>query len=329
MGLRPNFIYFQPLIHLLPSFNVVAMGAGSSKAMRDFLMSRRARLTPEDVGFSDQGRRRVPGLRREEVAELAEVSAEYYVQIERGRLSGISNEVLDRIASALRLCDIERDHFANLARNLREPRTPRPVPRSHSIPRGIQTLMDLSTHTATVVMTPRLDLIGSNQLARALFAPILDRHDPQPNLAQFVFLEERSRSFFTVWEAAADSVVALLLLELGRTPHDKTLVQLVTHLRAHSPEFDCRMTAHVVTANIRDAQRFDHPVVGDLDLQFETLQIPSSGGLVLLNFFAEPTDAAAAKLLQLQRESPKTAWSRLSDLNRRPVLYEGTALPLS
>lgn len=268
-------------------------------AMRDFLMSRRARLTPEAAGIAAQGRRRVPGLRREEVAELAGVSTEYYVQIERGRLHGISGEVLDRIAVALQLCEVECQHFANLARNLRGTRVARPLPLEFRVPPGIQTLMDLSSRTASVVMTPRLELIASNRLGRALFAPILDPRDPKPNLAAFVFLDERSRQFFTVWEAAADSTAALLLLEWGRSPHDPLLGALIDRLREQSSEFERRWTAHAVVSNIRDAQRFQHPELGDLDLQFETLEIPSSQGLVMLNFFAAPDDPAAEQLRRL------------------------------
>jgi len=277
--------------------------------MRDFLMSRRARLAPEAAGIPAHGRRRVPGLRREEVAELAQVSTEYYVQIERGRLAGISNDVLGRIADALQLCEVERRHFANLARNLRGSRAvAAECVIEHRVPRGIQTLMELSEHTASVIMTPRLDLIASNRRGRALFAPVLgSEHEtpgnPKPNAARFAFLDERSREFCRDWEAAADSIVALMLLEWGRSPHDVILGGLITRLLDESPEFGRRWVEHSVIANMRVAQRFRHPDLGDIELHFETLEIPGSGGLVMLNFFAAPGDPAAAKLELLKTKS--------------------------
>lgn len=267
------------------------MGTGVSAAMHDFLMSRRARLTPEAAGLPAQGRRRVPGLRREEVAALAGVSTEYYVQIERGRLQGISNDVLDRISNALQLSEVERAHFANLVRHLRTSRTPAAEAPDPTIPPGVQALSDLLTTAAAAFVTPRLNLIGGNTLGRALFRPVFPARDRATNLADFVFLDPRSRTFFTAWDSSADEVVAALLLAWGNDPYDRRLAALVERLSAASAEFRMRWTKHDVDPGGRTSLRLVHPLVGPLELRCEQLEVPGTG-LTILNYFALPGDAS-------------------------------------
>ena len=266
--------------------------------MREFLMSRRGRVMPEDVGFPADNRRRVPGLRREEAAILAGVSVDYYVQIERGRLAGVSDEVLDSIAKALRLDEVEYEHLFNLARSLRSNRSKPGKPRSAGsiVPSGVQTLLDSMTYTAAVVQTPRLDILGSNLLGRALFSPILDRADGTPNFARFVFLDDHAEEFYLDWDAAAASIVAMLRVEAGRSPQDRALNELIGQLSTRSRDFSQRWAKQAVTAHTRGSKAFHHPEIGDIELHFEALDIRGRDGLTILNYTAEPGSDAQHKL---------------------------------
>jgi transcriptional regulator with XRE-family HTH domain len=260
--------------------------------VREFLTSRRARLTPAQAGLKVSGNRRVPGLRRSEVAMLADVSIEYYAKLERGFLGGVSAGVLDAIARALQLDDAEREHLVNLAAAangagvLAPPRrrraktwTPRP---------SLQWMLDTITQGPAVIGNGRLDLLAANRLARAFYADVLaDPHRPA-NFARFTFLDSAARRFYPDWERFADTSVAILRTEAGRNPHDKDLHDLIGELCTRSEEFRTRWSAHNVRNHGTGVKHFHHPVVGDLTLTFEGFDVIAEPGLTLTVYSAEP-----------------------------------------
>ena len=268
--------------------------------IRDFLVSRRARVTPEQAGLATHGQRRVPGLRRNEVATLAGVSVEYYAKLERGALGGVSASVLDSIARALRLDDAERTHLARLARTasgddvLARPR--RRATKTWTPRRSLQWTLDTITHGPAIVGNGRMDLLAANQLGRAFYADVLaDPHRPA-NFARFTFLDEASHRFYPDWERMADTAVAMLRTEAGRSPHDKELHDLVGELSTRSPDFRTRWSAHDVRIHGTGTKRFHHPVVGELDLAFEGLELVAEPGLTMTVYAAEPGSASEERL---------------------------------
>ncbi|MFE3451967.1 helix-turn-helix domain-containing protein [Nonomuraea sp. NPDC059194] len=262
-----------------------------AKDIKDFLTTRRAKITPEQMGLPSGARRRVPGLRREEVALLAGVSAEYYVQIERGHVTGVSDEVLHAIARALQLNDVETTHLFDLARaaTVREGRRPaRGRTAGRQVPQGVQALMDAMVTAPAIVQNGHLDLLGANALGRALYSGVFERASGRPNLARFVFLDDRAAEVFPEWDKAADVVAALLHVEAARSPYSKAVTQLIGDLATRSKEFRTRWSAHDVLAHQRGIKHFRHPVVGDLTLRFEALEIAGATGLTLIGYTAEP-----------------------------------------
>lgn len=262
-----------------------------AKDIKDFLTTRRAKITPDQVGLPPGGRRRVAGLRREEVALLAGVSAEYYVQIERGNATGVSEEVLHAIGRPLRLNEAETAHLFALARaaGTRAGQGPaRGRTAGSQVPRGAQALMDAMVTAPAVVQNGHLDLLGANALGRALYGGVFERAHGQPNLARFVFLDDRADEMFPAWEHTADVVVALLRVEAARAPYSRAVTGLIGELATRSREFRTRWAAHDVRAHRRGTKEFRHPVVGDLTLHFEALEIAGAGGLTLMGFTAEP-----------------------------------------
>jgi transcriptional regulator with XRE-family HTH domain len=279
----------------------------SRTQIREFLASRRARITPEQAGLPAYGgNRRVAGLRREEVAMLAGVSVDYYVRMERGNLAGASEPVLDGIARALQLDDAERDHLHDLAR-ASEPRPARKGRgREAGISASVQQVLDAIENAPAWVRNARHDMLAANRLARALYAPMLtDPHRP-PNNARFVFLNPASRDFFTDWDRAADDIAAMLRLEAGRNPYDKKLVELIGELSTRSDDFRTRWAAHNVRFHRTGHKKLRHPVVGDLDLNFEAMELPSQPGLTLLVYTA-PQGSPAADNLRLLASWAATA----------------------
>lgn len=264
------------------------MVSGNKAEVRDFLISRRARLTPETVGLSDfGGSRRVPGLRRSEVVQLAGMSLEYYTQLERGGIGGASEGVLDAVARALRLDEAERAHLLDLARVAAAGRTPRTRPQTSHVRAGIQRIIDAQLSPAWVV-NGRGDLLATNVLGRALNAPLFEDPARPVNLARFRFLDRRAPEFYLDWEQTGADAVAALRSEAGRNPFDKALTDLVGELSTRSEEFRARGAAHDVRMHRSGVKRIHHPVVGDLELSYEGLVLPADPGLVLFVYTAEP-----------------------------------------
>jgi transcriptional regulator with XRE-family HTH domain len=255
--------------------------------VREFLASRRARITPERAGLPvSAGGRRVPGLRRGEVATLAGVSVEYYTRIERGNLRGVSDSVLHAIARALRLDDAERIHLFDLARATGLGTTRRRPTRQRIRP-GLQRILDAVTDTPATVHNSRLDILAANSLGYALFSDIFADPQRPANHIRFIFLDPRSRDFYPDWQSSANDAVAVLRAEAGHDPHDQALTSLIGELSTRSDEFRTRWAAHNVRQHRSGTKRLHHPVVGDLELEFEKLDVTADPGLVLQAYIAE------------------------------------------
>jgi transcriptional regulator with XRE-family HTH domain len=259
--------------------------------IRDFLVSRRARITPEQAGLPAYGgNRRVAGLRREEVALLAGVSIDYYVRLERGRAPGVSESVLEGIARALHLDEAERAHLFDLARAAGAPaaaRAPR-RPAAQQVRPSVRRILDSMTTTPAYVRNARLDILAANRLAAALFAPILTSPAQPANSARFLFLDPAAPAFYPDWERQAQDVVAMLRTEAGHSPHDRALSNLIGELSTRSEHFRTWWAAHNVRFHRTGTKRFHHPVVGDLTLTFEALDLAADSGLRISAYSAEP-----------------------------------------
>ncbi|MEW1840053.1 helix-turn-helix transcriptional regulator [Nonomuraea angiospora] len=276
--------------------------------VREFLSSRRARITPEQAGLPAYGgNRRVKGLRREEVAMLAGVSIDYYVRMERGNLSGASESVLDALARALQLDEAEREHLFALARAAGPgPRRRRATPTT--VRPAIQQVLDAITGAPAWVRNGRHDIVAMNRLARALYAPILaDPHRPA-NTTRFIYLNEAARDFFVDWDRIANDAAAMLRLEAGHNPHDRALIELVGELSTRSEVFRRRWASHDVQFHRSGLKRLRHPVIGRLDLNFESMELPSEPGLTLNVYTAAPGSPTADGLKML------ASWAATQDL---------------
>jgi len=261
--------------------------------IREFLVSRRARISPQQAGLLPHGIRRVPGLRRSEVAALAGVSLEYYTRLERGNLAGVSDSVMQALARALQLDDAERTHLADLARNCGPAsRRPRRKPHGAAVRPNLQRMLDALTGAPALVLNGRADLIAANALGRALFAPLYERAD-LPNHARFVFLDTLAGQFWTDWDRVADASVALLQVQAARQPYDKALADLIGELCTRSDHFRVRWARHDVRAHTTGTKRLHHPVVGRLELTFEVLMPAADGDQSLVVYGAEPGSATA------------------------------------
>ena len=257
---------------------------------RDFLATRRAKITPEQAGLPDYGgNRRVPGLRRGEVAMLAGVSVEYYTRLERGNLSGVSEGVLEALAGALQLDEAERAHLFDLARAASAGRKPqRRRATTQAVRASVQLMLDAITNAPAFVRNGRLDVLAANQLGRAMYSDMYGGPGRPANFARFLFLDDRSRGFYPDWERAANDTVAILRTEAGRDPYDRGLTDLVGELSTRSEEFRTRWAAHNVRLHHSGRKHFRHPVVGDLHLMYESLDLSADAGLSLLVYTAEP-----------------------------------------
>jgi transcriptional regulator with XRE-family HTH domain len=272
-------------------------GVTAKDDLRDFLVTRRAKLTPQQAGLPVYGaNRRVTGLRREEVALLAGISVEYYTRLERGNAGGVSDGVLDGICHALQLDDAERDHLHRLVRAVA---TGRPARRSPAIKRirpAIQRVLDLLP-TPAYLRNGRFDILAANDLGRALYSPLYEESDT-PNTARFAFLNPVAPEFFLDFDKIQDDAVAYLRAEAGRDPYDKDLQDLIGELSTRSERFRQRWAAHDVRYHRNGAKRLHHPLVGDLTLDFEALDLPGDEGQ-RINIYTAPPHSPAAEALGL------------------------------
>lgn len=280
---------------------------GSSRnEIRDFLATRRARLSPQEAGITSYGtRRRVPGLRREEVAMLAGVSVDYYVRLERGNLTGVSDSVLDAVARALQLDQTEHAHLRHLIRA----DTTRPARTAPSKVRpALQQMLDAIT-TPAWIRNGRSDFLASNLLGRALYSPMFETAVGTPNTARFVFLDAGSQDFYDDWQATAANMVAVLHAEAGRHPYDKKLTDLVGELATRSDYFRTRWADHNVHEFRGGTKTLHHPVAGTLHLTWESVQLSADQGLTMSIYSAEPDSptAAALELLGSWASTPQTS----------------------
>ncbi|KQX65113.1 helix-turn-helix transcriptional regulator [Streptomyces sp. Root1310] len=269
--------------------------------IRAFLASRRAKITPQQAGLPAYGgNRRVPGLRREEVALLAGVSIDYYVRLERGHLAGASEEVLDAVANALQLDDAERAHLHDLARAAAK----RPVRRARRargpLPDSVLRVLNSMTDSPAFIRNGRLDILAVNSLGRALYSPLFTHDAVLPvNIARFQFLDPGGRAFFPDWEGSVNTTVALLRTEAGRAPHDSDLTGLVGELVTRSEEFRTAWAKHNVRLHHTGRKSFRHPAVGEITLDFDAMELPAQPGLTLTAYSSAPgtPDHDALRLL--------------------------------
>lgn len=265
------------------------------KEAAEFLRTRRARITPERAGLPTWGeRRRVEGLRREEVALLAGVSVEYYIRLERGNLGGASEAVLEAVANALQLDEAEQAHLHDLARTADE-RVPARRTARGTVRPPVQWLLDSMSGTAAYVRNARTDILAANALGRALYAPVLAMPG-RPNVARFVFLDPAAQEFFLEWEKVAGEVAALLRTLAGENPYDQGLTQLVGELSTRSELFRTLWAAHNVRQHRTGVKKFHHPLVGDLVLTYESMELTADPGLRLNAYVAEPGSPSAEGL---------------------------------
>ncbi|TPW76712.1 helix-turn-helix transcriptional regulator [Schumannella sp. 10F1B-5-1] len=295
----------------------------------DFLRTRRARITPEQAGLGAGGARRVPGLRREEVAVLASISVHWYVRIERGNLAGVSDEVVDALARALQLDDAETAHLYDLARaahdaargggarggrgagagagtagigggiagsGMRGP-TASGAGAPLALTPGLQAVLDSMQGVAAWVRNHRFEILGANPLARALYSDLMQSEIARGNNALFTFLDPAAREFYRDWEKGADDIVAVLRGYAGANPGDARLTQLIGELATRSPEFSKRWARHDVKLHRTGTKRLHHRAVGDLTLSYEALTAPASPGLNI--FVYSPVDEPTRERLQL------------------------------
>ncbi|MFC7621501.1 helix-turn-helix domain-containing protein [Microlunatus sp. GCM10028923] len=266
--------------------------------IQEFLTSRRARLTPEQVGLPAFGdRRRVNGLRREEVALLAGVSVDYYARLERGHLAGASDAVLEAVARALRLDEAEYQHLLDLARASHEPaaaRRPARPQRSELRPAVTSILAGL-TGIPAYVRTETMDILAANPLCQALYGGALDNDKLPLNLARFLFLDPRARDVYLEWESVADDLAAALRTQAGRDPRNRALSDLVGELSTRSDDFVTRWATQNVRLHRTTRKLLHNRAVGDIELTGNALELPADG-LVLIAYTAAPGSPAEDQL---------------------------------
>ena len=264
------------------------------REIREFLATRRAKITPQQAGLPafSSGTRRVPGLRREEVAMLAGVSVDYYVRLERGQLAGASEEVLDALCRALQLDDAERSHLHDLAAAQRQRQRPtrRTARRAkETVPASLKRVLESMTGSPAFIRNGRLDILAVNDLGRALYAPLFTAAAPAPvNIARFQFLDPTSRGFFPDWNASVNTTVSLLRTEAGRAPGDTDLTGLIGELVTLSDEFRTAWAKHNVRLHHNGRKAFRHPAIGEINLDFDAMELPAHPGLTLTTYSAEP-----------------------------------------
>ncbi|TQS40776.1 helix-turn-helix transcriptional regulator [Cryptosporangium phraense] len=269
----------------------MSSSAGRASEIGAFLRARRDAVRPEEFGLPVLGRRRVPGLRREELAQLAGVSPDYYVRLEQGRGRNVSDSVLDAVAQVLRLSEVEREHLRNLAR----PGEAVPSRPLRPVRSGLQVLLDMMATVPAFVMGRRMDVVAWNGLGDAVNGFTGWSAGP-PNVARWTFLDPRARSFYLDWETVAGETVAYLRLYAGRHPSDPALAALLGDLSLRSPEFVRLWAGQRVKEKTFGAKLLRHPIAGELELAFETLALPGEPDLLLVTYTAVPGSADAEKL---------------------------------
>jgi transcriptional regulator with XRE-family HTH domain len=276
--------------------------------IREFLTTRRARITPEQAGLPAYGgaHRRVKGLRREEVSMLAGISVEYYTRLERGNVSGVSEDVIEAITRALHLDEAEHQHLIDLVRAGGPTRPGRRRQPQARVRPGVQRLLDNMVASPAIVRNARLDVLAVNRLGEAFYAPMYDDPVRPVNAARFVFLSRSAKDFFLDWDTIANDTVSMLRAEAGRDPYDRNLSDLIGELSTRSDDFRVRWASHDVKQHISGVKRFHHPVVGDLTLDYEVLDLAADAGQSLLVYTAEPgsTSSHALQLLASWSSNP-------------------------
>ncbi|EFF94255.1 transcriptional regulator [Streptomyces sp. e14] len=297
-----------------PSGNHTGSHTDNRSDIRGFLVSRRAKLVPERVGLPTGRRRRVPGLRREEVAALAGVSTEWYTRLEKGHISGVSEDVLEAVARALLLDEDERTYLLELARAARPARRRSHRRKDVEIPPPVQWMVDSMTMAPAFVRTGRLDIVASNALCRALYSPMFDSDTTGDrgcaNFPRYFFLDPGSREFFANWEEGARATVAVLRAEAGREPHDRALRDLVGELSTLSPDFRTLWASHDVRIRHEGVKRLNHPEVGRVEMTFRSLDLPLPQRAVhdLIVYTAEPGTVSEDRLRVLASwTAPRTS----------------------
>ncbi|MCE4946291.1 helix-turn-helix transcriptional regulator [Streptomyces albulus] len=269
------------------------------RELGDFLRSRRARIQPEEVGLPGHGRRRVPGLRREEVAQLAGVSVDYYIRLEQGRGPSVSDAVLDAVGRVLRLDDTEQEYLRRVARPAAGRAAARRAPAGGAAPQqvrpGLRLLLDTVDRAPAFVLGRRMDVLAWNDLGDAVVG--FSRMAPEGrNMPRQVFLDPRARELYPDWAAVAAETVAHLRLDAGQHPHDVQLTTLVGELSLRSEDFRRLWADHQVREKSYGVKRLHHPVVGELELPYETLAVPGEAGQLLVVYTAEPGSRTAERL---------------------------------
>jgi transcriptional regulator with XRE-family HTH domain len=273
----------------------------TDQEIREFLTTRRARLTPDRAGLPVYGRtRRVQGLRREEVAMLAGISAEYYTRLERGNARGVSGDVLDAVSSALQLDEAERAHLLDLVRAANDERPVRKRATLASTVRpSVRRIVDAMGDMPAFVSNGRLDVLYANALAEALYSEHFRDAVRPVNTARFLFLDPRARTFYPDWDNVIRDSVAALHGEAGRSPYDRGLSDLIGLLSTRSEEFRVHWARHDVRFHRSGTKRMQHPLVGELTLAYERLELPADPGLAIVTYSAEPASASEGRLREL------------------------------
>lgn len=279
-------------------------------ALGDFLRSRRARVTPEDAGISSYGTRRVPGLRREELALLAGVSVTYYTRLEQGQSTNASKSVIDAISRALSLSEDEHAHLHDLARP--PAAKPRRRPKPDTVRVGTKTLIDAMTTVPAIVLGRSTEVLAWNRLGHALIGGHFDYAAPEqdrtrPNLTRMLFLDSHTRELYANWDEEASRAVASLRLVAGRYTDDRNLTDLIGELCIASDDFARLWAKHPVHNCMSGTKRLNHPQVGTLDVGFEMLHLPDAPGHRIMTYTAVEGTSAQQSLALLAVLSQDTS----------------------
>ncbi|WP_026924492.1 helix-turn-helix transcriptional regulator [Glycomyces arizonensis] len=266
--------------------------------VREFLTSRRANITPEQAGLPDIGERRVPGLRREEVALLANISLDYYTRLERGNIRGASESVLDAVARALRLNDAEREYLFDLARTGPAFSARHREPVKQSVRTSVRRVLDHLSVPA-IVRNANQDIVAANLMGRALYAPHFETGET-PNVARFTFLDPRARDYYVDWPLTRRTIAAIMRADAGRDPLNQELTALIGELSTRSPLFRADWADHDVHQHRTGVKSFRHPEVGIMELAFDVFEMPGETGLQVITYSAPPGTEAAEKCALLE-----------------------------